>query len=148
MTTITAVKWQEGGEGGGGADERINHSRWTKLVSNPFPLACLLLSLELALDLWGGGLWVIGRALPAPAVIWFVAEGSQLQPSHHFVQDGYCLQGERGRGRGRKKEGRGTNCEEGRDEWMERVSMQRERKKERSAAWDDKEWRREGGDEG
>lgn len=101
---------------GGGADERKNQSRWTKLVSNPFALACLALSLELAPDLWGGGLWVIARALPAPAVIWFVAEGSQLQPSHHFVQDGYCLQGERRREWGRKRERGGTNCEEGQDE--------------------------------
>lgn len=31
---------------------------------------------------------------------------------------------------GRKKEIRGTNCEEGQDEWMERVKMQKEEEKE------------------
>lgn len=97
---------------GRGADERKNHSGWTKLISNHFPVACVPLSQDLAPDLWGGGLWVIARALPAPAVLWFVAEGSQLQPSRHFVQDGYCLQGERGR----KTARRGTNCEEGWEE--------------------------------
>lgn len=38
-------------EGWGGADERKKHSRWTKLVSNPFPLACLPVSLDLVPDL-------------------------------------------------------------------------------------------------
>lgn len=112
-----------------------------KISLRPFP-SCLssTVSLELAPDLcgvcmcvwvgWGvgGGLWVIARALPAPAVIWFVAEGSQLQPSHHFVQDGYCLQGERGRGT-REEEGEkgGGKLEKVHDKWMERVKSERER---------------------
>lgn len=41
----------------------------TKLVSNPFTPPCHQVSLELATDLWGGGLWIIARALPAPTVI-------------------------------------------------------------------------------
>lgn len=73
----------------GGLIRGKNPSGGTKLTSlTLFPVASVPLFLDLAPDLWGGGLWVIARALPVPAGLWFVAEGSQLQPSCHFVQVG------------------------------------------------------------
>lgn len=58
------------------ANERQHCSIWAELVLNP--LSNPPLSSELSPEPCSGGLWVIARALPAPAAIWFVAEGQPI----------------------------------------------------------------------